>query len=296
MFGLNKYYLSNAEVFYLNCKSPEWVNVSEHISELFSRVWGQYAFIISLCRQPGEASGWLNGNQWNQMSLNSFTAALRKFSLILLPCRENVKWLDVCEWLLWWKCGEEEIQGQGQTCLAAWLLFPGSMVTKMGISMEKKSERQMYERVSLRDIILSATKVYCWHTLLLKQKWRLKFLFVILYNYLRQESINTLHFKANISNIFMLICSFKTRWQSSVTLAASLRQGNRLMQTQKPLGRTIHTQFQMMEERKETEGKSTDAETEVLYIKVKISRLYLRKTFPLNPKNKTRKARKPHHM
>lgn len=109
----------------------EWLSWNIFQS-LFSRVWGQYAFIISLCRQRGEASGWLNGNQWNQMSLNSFTAALRKFSLILLPRRENVKWLDVCEWLLWWKCGEEEIQGQGQTCLAAWLLFPGSMVTKNG--------------------------------------------------------------------------------------------------------------------------------------------------------------------
>lgn len=48
--------------------------------------------------------------------------------------------------------------------------------------------------------------------------------------------------------------------------------------------------------RKETEEKRTDTETEVLYIKVKISRLYLKRTFPLNPKNKTRKARKPHHM
>lgn len=145
----------------------EWLswNISQ---SLFSGVWGQCAFIISLCRQRGEASGWLNGNQWNQMSLNSFTPALRKFSLILLPRRENVKWLDVCEWLLWWKCGEEEIQGQGQTCLAAWLLFPGSMVTKMGISMENKAERQTYVRVSLRENLsesptgIYATKGYCW--------------------------------------------------------------------------------------------------------------------------------------
>lgn len=42
--------------------------------------------------------------------------------------------------------------------------------------------------------------------------------------------------------------------------------------------------------------REQNTETEVLYIKVKISRLYLKRTFPLNPKNKTRKARKPHHM
>lgn len=44
------------------------------------------------------------------------------------------------------------------------------------------------------------------------------------------------------------------------------------------------------------EGRKENRETEVLYIKVKISRLYLKRTFPLNPKNKTKKARKPHHM
>lgn len=80
------------------------------------------------------------------------------------------------------------------------------------------------------------------------------------------------------------------RNSSSVTLAASLRQGNVLT----CLRRTMHTQFQRMEEGRKL--KRTDTETEVLYIKVKISRLYLKRTFPLNPKNKTRKARKPHHM
>lgn len=138
-------------MFYLNCKSPEWVIVLEHISELFFLGLGSICFHHQPVSSAWRGLGWLNGNHWNQMSLNSFTAALRKFSLILLPRRENVKWLDVCEWLLWWKCGEEEIQGQGQTCLAAWLLFPGSMVTKMGISLENKAERQTYVKVSLKE-------------------------------------------------------------------------------------------------------------------------------------------------
>lgn len=44
MFGFNKYYISNAEVFYLNSKSPEWVIVLEHISEPFFLGLGSICF------------------------------------------------------------------------------------------------------------------------------------------------------------------------------------------------------------------------------------------------------------
>lgn len=85
------------------------------------------------------------------------------------------------------------------------------------------------------------------------------FFFVVLSN--TTENKHKLHFKANISTIFLHICQLVARSQvtftlycrnsSSVTLAASLRQGNGLMQTQKCLRRNMHTQFQRMDRRKE---------------------------------------------
>lgn len=99
VLGLNKHYIS------VNLLT-EWLSWIVNQSP-YSRIWGQYAFIISLCvvsvaRPPKH----LNEIQWNQILLNASNAALKKCSfLIMLPCREKVKWLDVCEWLRWWKCG-----------------------------------------------------------------------------------------------------------------------------------------------------------------------------------------------
>lgn len=82
---------------------------------------------------------WLNGNQWNNSPwIPPGARTLSKLNfLIMLPRKEKVKWLDVCEWLWRWKCGKREIQGQGQTRLTVRWLFPDRVVTETGISMEK---------------------------------------------------------------------------------------------------------------------------------------------------------------